>query len=334
MLNDLFVVILNWNGWEDTRSCLESIKNKGYKIILVDNGSKNKEIVAIESYFEQNFNTYCSHNREFYESFDSNNVNKSAILNSEIILIKNNVNLGFAAGNNVGLRFVQALGGRYALLLNNDTVVEDDGLKKMFHTMLNEGNCGAVIPQIRYFDPSDVIWNCGGTINQLGIRKYKYAFSNINDVPQKGVEKVDYGTGCALLIDLQKTGILSEKYFFGEEDLEFAFRLKKRNLTILCDYESVIYHKVGASRNQISENAVGKMTYHYCQRISNLKDNLNIFYWISSVFLHMLSSCKLLFKMKKLNIKTVFRVWKEVLSNVSKEKFVLNDFVTISNKEY
>ena len=296
------IVILNWNGWEDTRQCIESIlvnsTKLNYNIILVDNGSKLDEIELINTYCLEKFKYNIINDKEFF--LEQNQVLPEIFSvcpsNEKIIFIKNNENLGFANGNNIALKFLKNIGEKYALLLNNDTEIEDGALNKMFDYLTNDvtNTIGAVIPQIRFFHPKDVIWNCGGSINALGIRRYFYAFKNIKNVPQSGASRVDYGTGCALLMDLSKTDILSSKFFFGEEDLELAFRLKSNGFKIMCLYDAVVYHKVGASRAKISEQRMGNMVFHYSQRMSNLRDHLPYILWLVSFAGHYLSTINLL----------------------------------------
>ena len=338
--NHYFIVVLNWNGWSDTQKCIESIISKNisnnYSLILVDNGSESTELYKIEQYLVEKFKYCCLDDRESLlidnkKLFDFFDTGRSC---ERILLIKNNENLGFAGGNNAALRILDQIGCKYVLLLNNDTEVEDNALDKLYNFVLENRNVGAVVPQIRFFNPSDVIWNCGGMINFLGIRKYDYANYNISNVPQTGSKQIDYGTGCALLINLPLTGILSEKYFFGEEDMEFAFRLRNRKIPVYCNYDSIVYHKVGASRNLISEKRIGKMVYHYCQRISNLKDNLNPVLFFFSVIAHMVSSMRLLNNMKSLKPNVFINCWKTILNNRNNKKFTLKDFKTISNSDY
>lgn len=340
MQNQYNIIILNWNGWHDTQKCIESIllnnKSNNYTIIVVDNGSKIDDLRVMEHYLINNFKQIINNDKEY---FLSGNVSipvefENAKSCDKVILIKNHENLGFAMGNNVALKFLQKIGKSYAILLNNDTEIEDYALDKMFFFYQSQNNVGAVVPQIRYYEPKNLIWNCGGMINFLGIRKYKYAFKDFNDVPQEGFDKIDYGTGCAILFNIEKVGILTEKFFFGEEDMEFAFRMKKMNLNVYCLYESLIYHKVGASRNQISENQIGKMAYHYSQRISNLKDNLIYPIWLLSVLAHIMSSIRLLKKNNSFSVTTVFNFWKVILKMTNKKSFKLEDFKKISNDNY
>lgn len=338
-----YIVILNWNGWGDTFNCIESVvretKAADYTIVLVDNGSHAEEIDRILKYSEHRFKNVLIGDKEYF-------LNKSNIIDDDfssspsserIIIIKNNENLGFARGNNVALKFIENNGGKFALLLNNDTEIEDDALSAMYNFMISSSdkNCAAVIPQIRYYDPSDVIWNCGGSINMIGVRRYDYAFKNILEVPQNGFKRVDYGTGCAILLNLNITSLLSDKFFFGEEDFELAFRLKKERKSVYCVYDSVVYHKVGSSRGRISEEKMGNMVYHYSQRMSNLRDQMNIFLWFISVFAHFLSTARILRREPFFKVNKLFSMWNDILTNVKKiKRFERADFLKITSKKY
>lgn len=339
----LNIIILNWNGFEDTVKCIESVKNnlieQNYSIILVDNGSEKEEVENIEKYCKLNFTNFYATYKENVLSYDVDLYKKTSIFcgKNDILLIRNNENLGFAKGNNVGLHYVLNQNGNYALLLNNDTEIEHDALNKMFLTLKkNErNNVVAVIPQIRYFHDKDLIWNCGGKINWLGVRKYYYADTKATNLSLNDTMKVDYGTGCTLLLNLDKTGILSEKFFFGEEDFELAYRLKSANMKILCDLNAIIYHKVGASRDKFSDKFIGNMVYHYAQRLSNLKDNLPTFIWMISAFAHFLSSIRLLIINNCFSLKILMNMWVDILQNVTNLKqFTKSDFARISRKVY
>ncbi|MDF2515212.1 MAG: glycosyl transferase family 2 [Sphingobacterium sp.] len=342
-MNNYYIVILNWNGWHDTRLCIDSILNRTssnrYSIVLVDNGSSMDEVREIESYCRENFKYVISENKEYFlnSSVEILNDFHSHRSQDRILIIKNNENLGFAAGNNVALQFLKNINEHYAILLNNDTEIEHEALDKMYQFLLDneKKDVVAVIPQIRYYNPNNIIWNCGGSINWLGVRKYDYAFDNIDKVPQQGAKRVDYGTGCALMMNINKTGVLSEKFFLGEEDMEFAFRLKKMNTKIFCLYPAIIYHKVGASRSKISEEKMGNMVYHYSMRMSNLKDNLPTIVWYLTMAAHYLSTIRILKKEQFFSIKKVNLMWKDIYKNVKTiDKYKREDFIRITNKKY
>ena len=342
-MNNYYIIILNWNGWSDTENCIKSIlqntNSNNYKIILVDNGSQQDEVNLIENYCYNNFNVVISENKDFFlaPKFDFPLDYEETDSKDKIILIKNNENLGFANGNNVALKFLQNIKAQFALLLNNDTEIGEDALDKMFNFLIShyDSNIAAVVPQIRYFKPKDIIWNCGGNINWLGIRKYFYPNQNIKNVPQKGHMRIDYGTGCALLLDLNKTGVLCDKFFFGEEDMELAFRLKKLNLSTYCLFDSVVFHKVGSSREKISEEKMGNMVFHYSMRMSDLKSHLSKPVWYLSFFAHYCSSIRILYSEEFFAFHKINSMWKDIYSNTKNiDYYKREDFLRISNKKY
>ena len=100
----VFIIILNWNGYQDTVECLQSVRRLTYpscKVIVVDNGSSDGSAAKLKEEFK------------------------------EVFYIENKENLGFATGNNVGISYALENGADYILLLNNDTVVEPMVLEDM-----------------------------------------------------------------------------------------------------------------------------------------------------------------------------------------------------------
>jgi len=138
------IIVLNWNGWQDTIECLESlyqISYPNYEIIVVDNGSKDESIENIKKYCEgkikvkSKFFEYSNDNKQINiieytrEQAGTIEYKKNKISNfpsnKKLTLIKNEKNFGFAEGNNIAIRYaLKALNINYILLLNNDTIVE------------------------------------------------------------------------------------------------------------------------------------------------------------------------------------------------------------------
>ena len=149
----LGIVILNWNGYNDTIECIESILKSTYqdwKIYLVDNYSTDGSQDKLRTYILSNG------------------------LSHKISLILNNDNFGFAIGSNVGIKLAQKDRCDYVWLLNNDTTIEIDTISKLIDFMKTDSTLIAT-PLIAYYSDKNVIWNCGGKISRLGFRKYYYA---------------------------------------------------------------------------------------------------------------------------------------------------------------
>lgn len=226
----VFIIILNWNGWNLTKRCLDSLDNlnyDNYKIIVVDNGSKKLE--------------------------------KQKIKDSEkdFILVENQSNLGFAGGNNEGVKYALKKGADYVLLLNNDAICDDKNfLKKMIEIFEEEKNTGIIGPKI-YFPDKKTIWFGGGKLNWLKTKGYhlNYGKKNINDK----IKEVDYITGCCFLIKketIRDIGLMQDDYFLYYEDADWCLRAKKAGYKCVYNPEAYILHEASSSAKEFSDKYI------------------------------------------------------------------------------
>lgn len=219
------ILILNWNGKEDTIECLESLRHinyPNYDILLVDNGSIDGSVKCF---------------RETYPDLE---------------IIENGENLGFAEGNNVGIRKAMDNGKDYMLLLNNDTVVDCGFLGELVEVAESDSKIGIVGPKIYYYDYNgrkDVIWSAGGKINLITGKTSHINGQKIDDESLCKPTKVDYISGCAFLVKkdvFDKIGLLDPEYFAYFEEADFCVRASK---IFECVYvpQGKIWHKVSKS---------------------------------------------------------------------------------------
>jgi GT2 family glycosyltransferase len=263
----ILIIILNWNGWADTKECLDSLqKTTGvdFTVAVIDNGSKD-DCDCIEQYALAQFDNFTIYNIDDIKQ----ELQLPLPRPNSLILIKNGENLGFAKANNIGVKYAEKTGFEYIYLLNNDTVVEPDSLSKLAEVLYNS-NYSAVVPQIRYYNPADVVWCCGGELNGFH-ENYHYKNENIKLVPDKMLIEISFATGCALLFKKCDINLLSEKFFFGEEDFELALRLKKEGKVMACVLDAVIYHKESSSINR-SAKYLNKIYIHKLNRMINIKN--------------------------------------------------------------
>ncbi|TSC96069.1 MAG: hypothetical protein Athens101410_222 [Parcubacteria group bacterium Athens1014_10] len=229
------IIILNWNGLENTKECLNSLKKVNYsnfKIILVDNGSENNEGKILKNE---------------YGDF--------------ITLIQNKKNLGFAEGNNVGIE--KALENpeiKYILCLNNDTTVEIDFIEKALEKFNN--------PEIGMMAPKTMNYYKKNEIDNFGIQFTKSGLSfNIKN----NNSRLFCPCGAAafysreLLEELKRRdGYYFDPDFFAyAEDLDLGFRARLLGFECLFAENSIIYHKGSASTKAMSDLAV----YHTYRNI-------------------------------------------------------------------
>lgn len=243
------IIILNWNGADDTLACLQSLAGAAgeFVVYVVDNGSADDSVSRIQSWIDEH--------REV-----------------DVRLVSLDRNYGFAKGNNMGLEIAAKESLDSYLLLNNDTEVLPDFLVRLQEFSARHPQYRVLTPKINYYYDKQKIWNCGGRLF-FGFRKYFYAGCPDSAVKKKGHIDISFVTGCALFFYpelLNEHGhLLTERFFFGEEDFEFSMRMQKGNIRVACVLDSLIYHKVGASGNRM--HRPGKLYLHYLNRFIDVR---------------------------------------------------------------
>jgi hypothetical protein len=216
----VITVVLNWNRCADTLACLESLRAMTHptEIVVVDNGSTDESAATIRAAYP------------------------------EMTIIETGINLGYAAGNNVGFDYVRRRTDIDAiLLLNNDTIAEPEMLARLVAE--HEAMVGnAVIgPEVRYADEPRIIWCAGGTIDwrrgyttNIGVDTEA---SNRPGTP----EDVPFIVGCAMLIPieaLRTVGGFDPRYFMYWEEVDWCVRAQRAGYRMRIAPSAVLYHKV------------------------------------------------------------------------------------------
>ena len=289
------IIILNWNGWKDAIECLESvfrIDYPNYQVIVVNNGSTDDSVEKIKAWAEgrqevltpepthplyhlshppvQKPIPYIEYDRKTAEA--GGLPEKEKLLYEKLpkdiphlmILIQTGDNLGFAGGNNVGIRYVLKRKFEYIWLLNNDTVVHQEALKLMVQQYEKQAKLGIVGSIISYYDFPEKIWFRGGRLNYClggGFHIGKNKILLDENLSKNKLVSCDFVTGCSMLIRKEIFGDLNgfdDKFFLNYEDIDFCGRVKRRGWIIgFVDYP-LIYHKVSVS--QIRNNSF--LIYH------------------------------------------------------------------------
>lgn len=293
----VFIVILNWNGWQDTVECLGSLidtKYSNFVALVVDNGSTDDSVVQIQSWAasERQDNGRVGllsvqlQNSSYILERAAEMIPESEPDVIRVVLVETGENLGFAAGNNVGIAFSIASGASYVWLLNNDTVVEGDALCKLICLLESDTTFDGASAEIRYHRTPEKVWNCGGRLTWFGSRSYLYAGVSHTTIPSDRVIPITFATGCALLLRtslLDEIGLLSERFFFGEEDIEFSRRMKRYKKQLACKTGAIVYHKVGSTMNlraaSVGNKNIGRVYLHYLNRFVHMKAEWPPYIW-------------------------------------------------------
>ena len=163
-----------------------------------------------------------------------------------VTIIQTKKNLGFAGGNNVGIR--QALKKRpdYILLINNDVVVRPKFLKPLLQVFQKDKQAGIVAPAVEHYQKNKKFFGLEGHIHWWqGICKHR----NLTYLPQKEIS-AEFVSACCMLIKrevFQKAGLLPEKYFLYLEDVDYCLSVRKAGFRIYLQPQAVIFHKGGQS---------------------------------------------------------------------------------------
>ena len=274
---DVNIIILNWNGWEDTVECLESLYQNeydNYSVILVENGSEDNSLEKINEYcrgelkLSSKFFNYQTDNKPIkFIEIDENEASKIKIADENLIIIKNRRNQGFARGNNLGIKFaLNNFHPDYILLLNNDTVVHPKFLIELINIAQSNDEIGFTGPKTYLYDNENVIQAAGGgNIDFLMGESQEVAFmEKDNEKFDKNVE-IEYVGGSCLLVKrevIEKIGLLDENYFMYWEDVDWCFNGREAGYKSIYSPKSKIWHKYGTS----SQNYF-KTYYHNRNRI-------------------------------------------------------------------
>jgi hypothetical protein len=199
-----------------------------------------------------------------------------------LILMKSAENLGFAGGVNMGIRAALRMGIDFVFLLNNDTTVDPACIGQLRTFLERNRNVGGVVPTICYYHEPGRVWNCGGKLTWTGSRRY-YGFGRKAGGPCDKIRKITFSTGCALLMRadvLRRHGLLSEAFFFGEEDYEFSRRLRDGGVELKAYGPARVYHKVAVAQNAVfHENTRARAFIYYLNRFVHLKTCYPFWYW-------------------------------------------------------
>jgi len=159
-----------------------------------------------------------------------------------ITLLESERNLGFTGGNNLGIAKALEMGTNYVWLLNNDTVVERDALRKMVQTIGNSPDVGIASPVIYFHDPPGQVQFCGSYIDWERKRIVKLEVGE--PYPSNGVNVSLWGTALLIRRDvLERVGFLNDKYFAYHEDEEYSMRAARAGYRAIVVPDARVYHK-------------------------------------------------------------------------------------------
>jgi GT2 family glycosyltransferase len=214
------IIILNWNGKEDTLECLASVEKLRYApfdVTVVDNGSSDGSAAAVRQAFPW------------------------------VCVIEAQTNLGFAEGNNVGIRAALSGGAEACFLLNNDTVVDPEILSAFAAAAARHLDTGIFGSYNYLYTERGTLDHLGGTWNR---RKGAFDLAGLRQKGELPPPALDYVCGCGLFVKkevFERAGLLDPRFFLLWEEADFCFRAKRAGFATRTCPEAKLWHKVSAS---------------------------------------------------------------------------------------
>jgi len=353
-MNKVYIIVLNYNRWQDTIECLESVLRNdytNYQVIVIDNDSSNNSMKYIKDWAEGKLDIwinpkhplkdlsfppikkpipYVYYTREEAEKGGNPKLENTLkyklpdnITTKEpLILIQSEKNKGYAAGNNIGIKYALKKNDfEYIWILNNDTVIRKDSLSKLISCMENKGKeYGMFGTVLLYYDKPNLVQALGGKFSKLfSTGKHLYANRHLNEVLSKNI-KFDYIIGASLVLRkefLLKVGMLSEDYFIYYEEIDLAFRAKKKNYKMFICKNSIVFHKESVTIKE-KEKKINSFSDYY--RIRNRIKISKKYNRIYLPFLYIGLFISFLKRIKRRQYKLALNIIKIIFEENKKEK--------------
>jgi GT2 family glycosyltransferase len=245
----LVVVVLNWNNVQETLRCLEALEASDFEdleIVVVDNASTDGSVGVL---------------RERYP---------------DLPLLRNEENLGYAGGNNVGLQYAIERGAAYVLLLNDDAVVAPDALSALVAAADRFPDAAFLGPKVLSLEEPSRLLSAGGSFDS----EWRSSHRGVGELDRgqfDRVASVGYLSGCALLVSghaLERIGPLDSRFFAYNEDVDWCYRAGREGFDLLFVPQARVWHPDTRARD-----AGSSLVVYYMARNSLLfaaKHNLGI----------------------------------------------------------
>ena len=240
------IITINYNGLKDTCELIESLplEDKSIEVIVVDNASKKDEASVIEARYPA------------------------------VKVIRSNKNLGFAGGNNLGIKAAQ---GKYLFFINNDVILkpQTSDIRHLISRLETDDKIGAVCPKIRFTWGDNPIQFAGYTpLSRYTMRNRSIGFGESDKGQYDTAHPTPYAHGAAMMVKreaLEKVGLMPECYFLYYEELDWSMMFTRAGYSIWYEPACTIYHKESQATGQ---NSPLKTYYLTRNRLLFVKRNI------------------------------------------------------------
>lgn len=226
-LPKIAIIILHWNSVRDTLACLDAVSRLEYErlqVIVVDNGSTDGSAEMIRACHPQ------------------------------ATLLSSAENLGYAGGNNFGMRYALDHGADYFWLLNDDVLIAPDSLAVLISAAQANSAVGFLGPLVYLREEPQSILSAGGFIGS-DHTAYQRGLGEPDQGQYAGIQEVAFVSGCALMASremVDRVGILDEDFFAYQEEIEWCYRARQAGFKVLFVSQAKAWHPDTRRRDQFS----------------------------------------------------------------------------------
>lgn len=296
------IVLVNYKTWQDTLECMESILRsdyRNYQIVVVENGgdddsweqmlkwSRGENVVAIETTNPLHHLTFPPVPKPvlyFRADVGESDTMRLGPLDGimPILFVKSKINLGFAGGNNVGIRYALNSNFDYVWLLNNDTVIEPNAITELVHYCENKAakkeKVGIVGSKLMVYHQPEKMQGVGAIFNKYSGKSKIIGAQEIDRSQYDNTEiSCNYVIGASMFVSqpfLLDVGLMSEEYFLYNEENDWSARAKLKGWKVGVALKSKVYHKQGASTGNSPKKSkwqIKALNYKYRGKIKLYK---------------------------------------------------------------
>jgi GT2 family glycosyltransferase len=219
-----WLIVLSWNGREDTLACLASlaaVRDADTEVVVVDNGSTDGSVQAVRA------------------------------AHPEVHVVENGRNLGFAGGNNAGLRHAFEQGGQWAVLVNNDASLAPDAIDRLRRAAVEHPAAGMLAGKVFFDEPPDRIWFAGQRFSAaLGYSGRPYGYGRSDAPRYRRPGPTDRAAGAFMAVSrsvVERIGDLDDALFAYVEDVDWSLRAREAGFEVWFVPDAVAWHRVSGS---------------------------------------------------------------------------------------
>jgi GT2 family glycosyltransferase len=282
---DICIIVLNWNGWNDTLACLQSLARLDVapaSTVVVDNGSTDESVNQILSWAKEHFPRVTT------IDVDKAVARTTSTSPPPFLLIRNPVNSGFAGGNNIGISWaLQQNVFDFIWLLNNDTTVRPTALAALLDCAAQNQAAGIYGSSVVFAEDAEVLQCAGGCLYNPLTTIFIPCLEgkNLAAVQQDTAEPApDYIFGASLFVRAEvfrRCGLLHDAYFLFYEEIDFCKRAERKGFTLHWCRESVVLHKGGSSVGRPVDGNKRKTAFaNYHENLSTLLFTRRFYPWL------------------------------------------------------